>query len=187
MYTLKTGEQARRRTVTRTLRIDEEWDGVLREEADKQGVTVSAIMSQVLRRYVSSGRFFERYQNIVIGKTTLNAILDKASTRDLSAVGKAEGATRPREQLLEVGLPQSLESVSWLIEELYGRNNHWFQCEHHVIKDQTVFTLIHDMGKGWSVFVSSYSSSMFRSLLGLEVATRVEDDYVTIYVDNKLV
>ena len=187
MSALKTGEQTRRKTVTRTFRINEEWDRILQEEAEKQGITVSALMSQILCRYVTSERFFERYQNITIGNKTLNAVIKKTSARNLATVGKSEGAIRPREQLLTVGLQPNFGSVCWLIEEIYDRNNYWYRCEHHVIKEQNVFNLIHNIDKNWSIFIGSYMASMFKALLNVDVTTEIEDDSVTVYVDNKLV
>ena len=47
------------RTVTRTMRVDEGIDDVLRSEAQRKGVSVNTLLDQWLTRYVESFRFFE--------------------------------------------------------------------------------------------------------------------------------
>ncbi len=48
-------------TVTRTVRINEAYDEVLRYEADRHGVSVNTLVDRVIRKYSVSYRFFENF------------------------------------------------------------------------------------------------------------------------------
>lgn len=188
MFALYTDEpSSRRRTVTRTFRVDVEWDEVLQVEAEKLGITVSALMNQILRRYAVADRFFDRYRTIVIGNKTFNSILQSLSENQIAELGKAAGCIRPKERLLSVGRPLSFDSLCWLIGEIYDRYDYWFKSEHHVVKNENIFQLNHNLDKNWSIFVSNYMASMFKTILDVDVKTESRDDSVTVYVENRFV
>jgi predicted DNA-binding ribbon-helix-helix protein len=42
---------ARDETTVRTFRLATKWDTILKEEAEKQSITVSALLNQIVRRY----------------------------------------------------------------------------------------------------------------------------------------
>ena len=49
--------EKKKKSVTRTFRINKEWDDVLQKEALEQGVSVNVLMNKILRRYA----LFERW------------------------------------------------------------------------------------------------------------------------------
>ncbi|MFC1803034.1 hypothetical protein ACFL0D_03595 [Thermoproteota archaeon] len=51
------GNEPSEETVTRSFRVNKEWDEILHEEAQWRGISVSALLDQIVRRYVVSDRF----------------------------------------------------------------------------------------------------------------------------------
>ena len=55
----------KRKTVGRSFRIDEEWLDVLKEESEKQGVSVNSILNRLLQQYAYL-RYMLRYGAITL-------------------------------------------------------------------------------------------------------------------------
>jgi len=178
---------SKKKTVTRTFRIREEWDKVLQMEAKKQGVSVNTLMNQILRRYSIFGRFADRYEVLTIPNKTFVTILEAASETGLAEAGKISGSTRPKDGLLMMGHPLNFDSLAWMIDELYGGPDlgRWFKCDHHIKMNQDIFHLRHNLGRKWSIFVSNYLTHMFKSILDLDVKSELLDQAMTITIEQK--
>ena len=67
---------AKGKTVTRTIRIDEGYDEIIKYEAERRGVSVNTILDQLLRKYVQSYRYFENLTAITLSSPTLQTLLE---------------------------------------------------------------------------------------------------------------
>ena len=63
------------KSITRTMRINEGIDDILKSEAKKRGVSVNTLLDQYLTRYAESYRFFENMSTIVLSAQTLMGFL----------------------------------------------------------------------------------------------------------------
>ena len=63
------------KSITRTMRINEGIDDILKSEAKKRGVSVNTLLDQYLTRYAESYRFFENMSAIVLSAQTLMGFL----------------------------------------------------------------------------------------------------------------
>jgi hypothetical protein len=172
-------------TVTRTFRVEKDWDEILKEEAQWQGISVSALLNLIVRRYVVSQRFLDRSPTITIQDKELDLLLKKISENDIENAGMDSGLLLPEEALLSRGFPLNFESLAWLIEEIYGRYGGWFEVDHYATDKHYLFHLRHNISKKWSIYVSSFISSMFTSLLDIDIDPEIREDSVTIYIPNK--
>jgi predicted HicB family RNase H-like nuclease len=57
--------------VTRTFRVNPEYDKILNDEAEKHGLSVSALLNQIIRQYVFMTRFTEKVPAITLSYYTL--------------------------------------------------------------------------------------------------------------------
>jgi len=174
--------ERRKKTVTRTFRISEDWDTVLQKEAGEQGVSVNVLMNKILRRYALFERWADKYEVIHIMPRTLERILEVASDEDLAKAGRTEGAVRPMDSLTMMGQRVSHDSLVSLVKEFYGGTDfaRWFACEYHPELSSEVFHLRHRLGSKWSVFVQNYLTAMFETLLKTRVESTALDEAVTV-------
>ncbi|MCK4583375.1 hypothetical protein KAU18_08680 [Candidatus Bathyarchaeota archaeon] len=172
-------------TVTRTFRVKKDWDEIIKEEAQWQGISVSALLNLIVRRYIVSQRFLDRSPTITVQNKEIDLLLKKLSENDIEEAGMDSGLLLPEEALLSRGFPLNFESLAWLIEEICGRYNGWFKVDHYVTDQRYLFHLRHNISKKWSIYVGSFISSMFKSLLDIDIDPEIREDSVTIYIPIK--
>ena len=77
------GFSRRKKTITRTFRIRQEWDNVLQEEASRQGVSVNVLVNKILRKYALYSRWNDRNNDASLPKRTLREILNTCQIDEL--------------------------------------------------------------------------------------------------------
>ena len=77
--------------IVRTIRMTSELDALIREEAKKRRVTVSALVDSILRDYVDWYRILLKTDWVIIDQQTLRSLLDLGNEEDLMRIGKAAG------------------------------------------------------------------------------------------------
>ena len=82
---------AKGKTVTRTIRIDEGYNDIIKYEADRQGVSVNTLLDQLLRKYVQSYRFFDNLSAITLSTPSLQALLEVIEEKEIIEIGMALG------------------------------------------------------------------------------------------------
>ncbi|MBN2335691.1 hypothetical protein JXL21_09030 [Candidatus Bathyarchaeota archaeon] len=171
-------------TVTRTVRINEAYDTVLRYEAERRGVSVNTLVDQILRRYSVSYRFFENLSAVTMSVQTVSGLLDLIDMEDIRAAGKLVGRERPKELILKRGIPLSYEAVVWYITELLGDHSGWYRANYYERPKKDIIHLSHALGDKWSVFLSEYMEAFLEEVL--EVTPEVESlrDSVTLTIDK---
>jgi hypothetical protein len=174
----------RKKTITRTFRIRQEWDSVLQEEATRQGVSVNVLMNKILRKYALYSRWDDRSNDVALPKQTLREILNALQVEKLAEAGTRSGALDAMNLVNAIGLKMNYDSFVYLVTEHLGGPHfaRWFQCFYHTQGDTDLFHLQHDFGHGWSVFLENFLLSFLRSMTGLEAKTRIYDYAVTLEV-----
>ena len=174
----------RKKTITRTFRIRNEWDNVLQEEAAKQGVSVNILLNKLLRKYSLYSRWSDRKNDASFPRQTLQEILKTIQVESLAETGTKCGASDAVNIVNSMGLALNYESFVYLVTEHLGGPHfaRWFQCFHHTQGNKDTFHLQHDLGSEWSVFLERYILSFLRSMTNTEATTRVYDYAVTLEV-----
>jgi hypothetical protein len=174
----------RKKSITRTFRIRQEWDSVLMEEAARQGVSVNVLLNKLLRKYSLYSRWSNRNNDASFSQRTLREILKTVQVESLAEAGTKSGALDAINIVNSMGLALNYESFVYLITEHLGGPHfaRWFQCFHHTQGNKDIFHLQHDLGHGWSVFLKKYILSFLRSMTDTEATTRIYDYAITLEV-----
>lgn len=174
----------RKKTITRTFRIRKEWDDVLQEEAERQGVSVNVLLNKVLRKYSLYSRWTDRNNDMSLPQLTLRGILKTAPIESLAEAGSKSGASDAINIVNAIGLPVDYDSFVYLMTEYLGGPHfaRWFQCFHHTKGNMDIFHLQHDLGRGWSVYLEKYILAYLKSMTDTDAKTRVYDYAVTLEV-----
>ncbi|MFH1180020.1 MAG: hypothetical protein V1710_06650 [Candidatus Bathyarchaeota archaeon] len=155
------------KTVTRTIRIDEGYDDILKYEAERKGVSVNTILDQQLRKYVQSYRYFENLSAITLSATSLHALLNVIEEKEILAIGTELGKERPYELILKRGIKPSYESAKWYILEVLGDQSGWLSATINVRGGNEYIHLSHPFGYKWSLFLQGYFGIFFREIVGV--------------------
>jgi len=79
---------APKKTVIRAIRITEELDRILREEADSKNINVAALVQSIFSRYVEWDRYTEKYPYYSTPSEAFRAIIE--ATREGALLENAE-------------------------------------------------------------------------------------------------
>jgi hypothetical protein len=176
--------ERRKKTITRTFRIRTEWDDVLQEEAERQGVSVNVLLNKLLRKYSLYSRWADRNNDLSLPQLTLREVLKTIPVERLAEAGSKSGALDAINIVNSMGLPLDYDSFVYLVTEHLGGPHfaRWFQCFHHTQGNTEIFHLQHDLGRGWSIYLEKYILAYLKSLTNTDAKTRVYDYAVTFEV-----
>ena len=176
---------AKGKTVTRTIRIDEGYDEIIKYEAERRGVSVNTILDQLLRKYVQSYRYFENLTAITLSAPSLLALLEKVEEEEIIEIGKELGKERPYELILKRGIKPSYESAKWYILEVLGDQSGWLSASINVRGGNEFLHLSHPFGYKWSLFLQGYFGTFFKEVVGVSPETDVLSSSVTFTFNLK--
>jgi hypothetical protein len=172
-------------TTTRSIRIKKESDLILEREAERHGLSVNALVSNLVDRYVDSLRFFQSGGILCMSNETLLALLEPLSEDEISEAAYNRGTARVKDSLMQRGMKVSYDSVIWYISQILGQYDGWFRCDHYKNEGSDVLHLSHTYGYKWSVFIMNYVTSILSQILGLKSNTVVSSSSVNIEIVKK--
>ncbi len=156
---------AKGKTITRTIRIDEGYDDILKQESDRHGISVNQIMDQQIRRYVETYRFFEKTNAATLSASTLHAIMEEINDENIKKISVELGKERPHELMLRRGIQPTYETSLWYIQEVLGDHSGWFTAIISRRGEHENINLSHAYGYKWSLFLSGYFKELFEEVL----------------------
>lgn len=168
--------------ITRTFRMPLDYDKILEEEAKAHGITVSALLNQMIRRYVMISRFTERAPTITMSYSTFAPLLNSIPDKELTEIAKNTGAIVPEEGLLRHGRKLDFDSVNYFIDTVYGRYGNWFDSNQSIIDGKERLHLTHQLNQKWSLYLGSFMAKMFMSILDMEPRIETRPNSVTLYL-----
>jgi len=170
------------KSITRTMRINEGIDDILKSEAKKRGVSVNTLLDQYLTRYAESYRFFENMSAIVLSAQTLMGFLQFMDEENIEKLGSSLGKERPFELLLKRGVQPSYEAAKWYLTKVLGTHSGWFSSSVNESEGTELIHMSHPFGKKWSRFLKGYFGSFFLEVLEFNPEVRLLSASVTFTV-----
>ena len=173
----------KQKSVTRTFRIKAEWDSILKQEADKQGISVNVLVNSIFQKYALFDRWAQGYNSISLTQQTFQTLLSCIPEEKLALAGETVGSTDIQNILDLIGLPSTYDSLAYLLTTHFGNPSRamWFSCCRHSHENTDIFHLQHNLGNGWSVFLNEYFLSHLRRLK-MKGETRVYDYAVNLKI-----
>lgn len=159
---------AKGNTITRTIRIDEGYDDILKHEADRHGISVNQIMDQQIRRYVETYRFFDKSNAATLSASTLRALMEVLDEETIMKISYELGKERPHELMLRRGIQPTYETSLWYIQEVLGDHSGWFTAIISTRGEHENINLSHAYGYKWSLFLSGYLKELFEEVLEIK-------------------
>jgi hypothetical protein len=172
-------EETLPKSVTRTLRLDEDVDAALERLSEESGESVNAMAGRALRKLVEWDRLAETAGLVVISPLTLAKLMNAQTLEDARALGRTIGSEVWKPIIIsnfgEVNLTSTLETVR-LISRYMGRFDFHYVTE----GSKSVVTIRHSGGIRWSAFYLAAADSIFGEILGLDCRSSMTEELVTL-------
>lgn len=146
--------------VTITFRLDKQVIDNFRGQSEKSGISVNALVNQVLRNYIEWDVFEPRVGVIPFPKAVLANIYAEMNADQVARLASNIGKNTAIDMAIFMkGRIDVLDFVSWL--EMRMRNS-GFEIIHRVDGTKGVHsvTIKHDLGKNWSLYLKIMMESV---------------------------
>ncbi len=179
---VETSVRKRPRTVTRTIRVEEDVDNAIAEFARKERVSANFLISKALRKFAEWDAYAEKFGNITLtspGVEKLMSFLTREQTKEFGQwVGEVLAAELITFWFKKINLGTALRAIEMLGQEYGGH----YQYED--LFDGRTHTIIckHGRGEKWSLLYSEAFKHAFNDLLGRDVKIESTEDQVTVRV-----
>ena len=172
----------KRKTIGFSSRVDEKWLTILREEAEKQGLSVNALMNRILQSYCQHYRWAEHFSLLSITRPTMRMIVECCPDDGLKEIAQISGSIVTKGILRRMEIAPTYDNVMFFIKNNMGKHSHWFKFNEYTRNREDVVHLHHELGKNWSIFIATQVSAVIESMLHRTVATEIFENSATIRI-----
>ena len=172
-------------TITRTVRIKKESDLILESEAERSGMSINSLVSNLVDQYVNSLRFFISGGMVSMSSDIIVGLLDTLSVEEIAEISYLKGSLRVKDSLLQRGMKINYDSVLWYIREILGQAYGWFRCDYNEDGVVDSLHLSHGLGYKWSVFISNFVSSILVEVIGVKFNTGISANAVHFEINTR--
>ena len=167
------------KSVTRTLRLDDDVDEALEKMAQERGESVNAVAGRALRKLVEWDRLAANAGLVLISPVTLGRLMDSQAPEQARAIGEFVGNEVWKPIIIsrfgEVTLDSVLKSIE-LIGRYMGRFNFVYSTE----GTKRVVTIRHSGGLNWSKFYVGAATPLFSEALGLTFKPTMTEELASL-------
>ena len=189
MYTLDRGRSLemsarKKKTILRTIRLSEDIDDLLEEDAQDQNISANALISKIMTRYVEWDRITERINYVSISNLFFRALINEISDEKIEEIARnLVTKTIKNIAMLETGKSDFDALVkTFLLVSKYGFNVHTNMplSADTKVEGQFMITLAHNWGPKGGIFFRNYFDAFIRNELGKQPTINVGNDVVTV-------
>jgi len=149
---------------TFTLHMDTDTIERLTTEAEKQGLSINVIANRALRKYVEWDVVSEKFRVASTFPSLLVKLMTWVPEEHVREIGKSqwlhEWRTVATSHYLEHGIEPRIR-----ILELFGRYGRRFHFDQATTDSGLILTLLHGMGRKWSLFYEGMLEAMLKESL----------------------
>lgn len=155
-------ESAVKKTSTITFRIDENILKILRDESERQQISLNTFVNRLLKRFVDWDMFEPKVGMIPIAKPIVIELFNKMTPEEVSTMALNLGKNVVHDIALFMKNKMDLESfLSWFETRM---NSSSIEIN-HVVKDGLhIYVLKHELGENWSLYHKIILELMFHEI-----------------------
>jgi hypothetical protein len=151
------------KTDTISFRVNESALRVLREDAEKQGVSLNTLVNQMFVSYAEYDRFLQKFHMVKLSIPTLKRIINAATEEAIVDAGSAAGAGVPEGFILAKTGELSVQSALDYLKSM-GAYANLFDYSEVTHDGNNSVTLAHDLGPKGSMFLTHYVEALFKAM-----------------------
>ena len=170
----------RRKTVLRTIRLSEDIDTILEEEARAQNISINALIGKIMTRYIEWERVVEKFDYVSFSNVFFKALISEVNDERLRAMASQEAIRQVKNQAMWIFGKTDFDALLKIII-LIGR----YGIAAHTSSDfrddgACIITVHHQWGNKGTVFLQSFFDSLVRDELRVQPAISVSNDVITV-------
>jgi hypothetical protein len=162
----------------RAVRLTDEQESSLRQEAEDRGLAAGTLISLIISKYLDWDRHAEKYGLVTLAPSTFKQFLEAADEEHIRAAGIHAGKILP-ERTMFWYKRSNLQAIMEMIGDScrYGQVA---KFDSQVQGDNYVITLRHDWGWKWSVFLEEWVKAALRESFGIDCLVERSDSSVDV-------
>jgi hypothetical protein len=174
----------RKKTITRTFRIKNEYDLILRKEADRREISPNQLMDNILHQFTLFGRFADRIEFLNLPNRIFKEMIQHMPDDVLLKKAKNFAHMDSIDFFNLLGYSKDYDTFTHLVREFFGSSKYvkWFQCFYRQLETRDLFYLQHNIGRKWSIFIDQYLKTILSLIIKTEVESRIYDYAVTLKI-----
>jgi hypothetical protein len=153
------------KTVLRSIRLSAEQDRFLEEEAEKKGLSVNSLLTNLITKYVEWDRNVERFGFVTVARQGFRQLIDSLNDEALVVHGREVGGKSAPDITRFWFGKLDLESFLSFIA-IHSKYSGIYQYE---IKSQDrshTITFHHELGPRYNIVLSNYFDQAIRNIVG---------------------
>lgn len=155
-------QKLRERTDTVSFRIGSSIRLSLEEEAQKSGITLNALVSQILSYHTGWGRYARMLKLIPTSKDHLREVYSFITKERIQNIARNMAETAGRETIMFLFQHIDISSVMDFIE-IWG--NHFDAYEHRYNGRIHSYTVRHDVNTNYSYFIKEFVTTLIENTI----------------------
>jgi hypothetical protein len=165
--------------VVRTFKLEKGTLSMLRQAAQRQGVSPNALAGRILSESLEGELFSKPFGWIAVGRRAFQQFLLSIDPEDLAKAGLEQGKKDfdlARETSESYGRELTLRRF---VVEVLGRQCGWFVVEGADVRPERVI-LRHELGANWSAFLKSYLQGASDATTVAKVSVETFEGFVSV-------
>ncbi len=167
-------------TITRSFRISEHSFRILREDAERQNISVNTLVNQILNLYVNFERYAKTTHMIKLPSQLLKSLLDAIQESMIIKIAQHLGENIAESIILVKSGTLSLESIITHLKDLsiYG---YLFEYNEITTPQKITISLVHQFGLRGSLLFAHYIQSVFKRI-NIQPYFNITENAVTLEI-----
>jgi hypothetical protein len=175
------GQEKRRKTVLRTVRITSDLDHTLEKDARAKKATVNALIGSIFTKYAEWDRFTEKLGFVSISGLFLRELLARLTVEEIGELGREMGKRLPGEMARFWFKQVNVDALIGLIS-LYctyaGAGEYELETNG---RDYSV-VVHHNLGEKWSIYLENLISTASEEALRIRPKFIASEDFVSMTI-----
>lgn len=173
-----------KKAVPYSFRVSEEWIEILREEANRTGLKVNALVNVILQKYCRYWKWVEHFDLMLLPRPILAELMACYPEDAIPEFARVRGSIGMKDAFRTIGLFPTHDKVMHFIQNEMALFGNWFNVTQYTRGRKDCLHLRHMLGRNWSVFISELISATFEQILNEKVTSEISDGFVTLYIST---
>lgn len=171
-------EHPKKKTETMSFRIDGDVLEKLREEAEKQEISLNILANKIFTRYVEWNMFEPRVGMVPVARPILNALFQKLTEDETIELAKKIGKNVVSDIAHFMKGSMDMDSfISWFETRM---NMSTFEMNHKVDDNVHSYVIKHDLGYNWSLYHKTVLELIFMEIFKKPIRIQINERMIML-------
>jgi hypothetical protein len=168
-----------KKTVLRSIRFSQENAEILEQDAKMKGLSVNALLSMMITKYVEWDRYAERFGYVSMTREGHREMMNQIDDEKLVTFAKQSGAKIPIEMTLFWFKKLNLQTFFSFIA-VHSKYSRGYQYEIQSEGRNHTITFHHDLGPKYTIFLQHYYDQAIRNIVGVAPKIQARHSSLTL-------